>query len=154
MKNILNPNDKDELYLRLDKLVPKGERQWGKMTKEQTICHMADQLRLISGEVVTSFEGNFFTKTLLKAMILLGVPAPPEKISTFESLDFDKGGGTPPTTMEADIKTLKKLIEEFTSGDNRYYPPKDHSIFGPLTSKQWGRMVYIHMNHHLKQFNV
>lgn len=154
MKNILNSNDKAVLYQRLDKLIPAGERQWGKMSKEQTICHMADQLRLISGEIVTAFEGNVFTKTLLKRMVLMGVPAPPEKISTFESLDFAKGGGTPPTNMEADIDTLKRLIEEFVSGDSRYEPPKSHSIFGPMTRSQWGRMVYIHMNHHLKQFNV
>jgi|GEM_PF-391563 len=154
MKNILNTTDKAELYKRLDRLIPEGQQQWGKMTKEQVICHMADQLRLISGEIEASFEGNILTKTFLKQMVLLGVPAPPEKISTYESLDYTKGGGTPPTKMEADIGTLKKLIEEFVDGNSRYEPPKSHSIFGPMTRQQWGRMVYIHMHHHLKQFNV
>ncbi|MEL6820835.1 MAG: DUF1569 domain-containing protein [Calditrichota bacterium] len=154
MKNILNTAHKAELYQRLDRLISEGQRQWGKMTKEQVICHMADQLRLISGEIEASFEGNMLTRTLLKGMVLLGVPAPPEKISTYESLDYTKDGGTPPTTMEADIGILKRLIGEFVDGGSRYEPPKSHSIFGPMTRGQWGRMVYIHMDHHLKQFNV
>ncbi|MCA0390144.1 MAG: DUF1569 domain-containing protein [Bacteroidetes bacterium] len=30
--------------------------------------------------------------------------------------------------------------------------PREHPYFGNLSKKQWSRLAYIHINHHLKQF--
>ncbi|MGH1365731.1 MAG: DUF1569 domain-containing protein [Calditrichia bacterium] len=154
MKNILNGKCRQQVFERLERLISDSKRQWGKMTKEQVICHMADQLRIISGDIDIPFQGNLITRTLLKRIVLLGVPAPPEKIDTAVQLDYTKNGGTPPTSLEQDKEILVRLISEFIDGHKKYDPPKTHGIFGDMSREQWGRMVYVHMHHHLKQFNV
>ncbi|MBK9525384.1 MAG: DUF1569 domain-containing protein [Bacteroidetes bacterium] len=31
-------------------------------------------------------------------------------------------------------------------------PNAEHPYFGKLSSREWGRITYLHLDHHLKQF--
>lgn len=35
-----------------------------------------------------------------------------------------------------------------------HYTLQHHPMFGDLDKEAWGRLIYIHLNHHLKQFGV
>ncbi|MES2767188.1 MAG: DUF1569 domain-containing protein [Bacteroidota bacterium] len=152
MKNIINPQDKAEIVARIQKLTPESKAQWGKMNAGQNLCHLNDQLRLALDQKTIPDAGNFFTKTILKKLILWGMPAPKGKAKTHPDL-AQEFGGTKPTDFEADRKSLLKNIDEIAAKpENSEWKP--NPVFGKMTKEEWGRMAYTHMDHHLKQFGV
>ncbi len=152
MKNILNPEVTKEIYNRLEKISENSQRLWGKMTVNQMVCHLRDQIRLALGEINIPPQ-NVFLKPLIKYLILLGPPTPKGKVKTFPEIDQSLGNGSKPTNLENDINLLKEKIDEFIDKDESF-GFSEHAAFGKLNKKQWGRLIYLHLDHHLKQFGV
>lgn len=152
VKTILNKNDNNLVILRVRSLSEKADALWGKMNVNEMICHCTDQIRMAEGKNNIKFVGNFFLVKFVKNLILYGVPAPKGKIMTYKELD-QKINGTRPTIFENDRSTLVDSIKGF---DNDYPNNKKvlHPSFGKLSKKEWGRLVYIHLDHHLRQFGV
>lgn len=149
MKNILHPADQKALLDRLDKLSPESPALWGRMNASQMICHLADQIRLATGDIPTRDQSNFFTRTVLKHGLMLMAKTPKGKAPTAPEIDQVRQAGTPPTTWENDLALLRQLLERIAKDPEPFAP---HPLFGQMTRKQWGRMVYIHMDHHISQF--
>lgn len=150
MKNILHRNDLDEIIERVKKIQKNDKPIWGKMTPHETLCHTGDQIKLSVGGITSKFQGNIFTTTILKKLILLGVPAPKGKVETTKELKQGVGG-TKPIEFEADRKTLISLLRLFDTNFKKGNKIQ-HPAFGKMSKKEMGRLVYIHMDHHLKQF--
>lgn len=152
MKNILNLNDKKLIIDRVSTLTPDSKRIWGKMNTNQMICHCADQIKLAEGKIDIKFVGNFFLTKIMKNLILIGLPAPKGKVKTYRELD-QLENGTKPTAFENDIKLLVDAINnfdfEFPSNKNVLHPS-----FGNMSKKEWARLIYVHLDHHLRQFGA
>lgn len=150
MKNITNSNGRDEVITRIEKVCIDDAALWGKMNVHQMICHCADQLRLATGEKKARFVGNKLLTVVVKHLVLLGMPAPKGKVETMPEIKQGVGG-TQPKDFEQDKLDLIELINSF---ENKFGSQsiKRHPAFGDMNLKQWGRLAYIHLNHHLKQF--
>ncbi len=153
MKNILNIQNREELLTRINNTKETNTALWGKMSVNEMLCHLADQIRVATNQIKTKDFSNFFTRTIASKLVLLGMPAPKGKVKTFSEIDLDKGNGTKPTSFENDRSLLKKNVSDFLEKDNSFiFQP--HSAFGSFTREQWGRIIYIHFDHHLKQFGA
>ena len=95
MKNILEAAHRDEVIARIEKLSSNGSPLWGKMNVGEMICHLADQVRMSLGEIKTEYVGNKFLETVMKQLILLGLPAPKGKVETVKELKQGVGGTKP-----------------------------------------------------------
>src|SRR5215475_9957329 len=101
MKSFLNQSDKKEILERLNDLRPDSQRQWGRMTSHQMICHLGDSFKSKLGEKENSAANNLFTRTVVK-WIALYAPMPwPHGIKTRPEMDQEIGG-TPPDDFESD----------------------------------------------------
>ncbi len=152
MKTFSNQEDKAEIFARLRRLRPDSQRQWGKMTAHQAICHLTDSFKCKFGERESTSASNLMTKTLMK-WIALKAPLPwPHGVRTMPENDQEIGG-TPPVEFEHDRQQLELLIERFCqpSKDLRLQP---HPYFGQMTEAEWLRWGYLHCDHHLRQFGV
>jgi len=49
MKTRRNPRDREEIFARLQRVLPGWSRRWGKMPAHQMICHLTDGFRLYMG---------------------------------------------------------------------------------------------------------
>lgn len=153
MKNILNIKNTEELLTRINNLKKCDPPLWGKMSANEMLCHLADQIRVATYQIKTRDFSNFFLRTILSKLVLLGMPAPKGKVKTFPEIDLAKGRGTKPTDFENDKTLLKKIVSDFLEKDSSFnYQP--HAAFGHFTRKQWGRIIYIHFDYHLKQFGA
>ena len=85
-------------------------------------------------------------------MVLGGIPVPKGKVKTFAEIDQAAGWGTTPQGMELDLQHLKALAERFVGRAAATGTFAPNPAFGALTARQWGRLAYVHMAHHLKQF--
>lgn len=149
MKNFLQPDDRDALYARIDRVQAEDRAKWGHMTANAMICHLLDHARVALGDIPVADHSTFLSRHLLKSIVLLGFPAPKGKVSTFPEIDPALGHGTPPTNIEQDVATLKETFARFIATD---LTPQPHTLFGPLTKQQWGRLIFMHSDYHLRQF--
>lgn len=150
MPSITNESTKEEIKRRVSAFAEHDERKWGTMTAHEAVCHLADQLRVAMQAKETRYMGNFFIRTVVKKLIMLGMKAPKGKVQTVPELKQGVGG-TKPTVFEKDKQALLKLIDDFYY---QYSPAHKvlHPAFGPLTRDEWGKLAYTHLTHHLEQF--
>ena len=152
MKNIMDDSIKSEVINRIEKINAAAPAKWGKMNAGEMICHCADQLRLANGTKQSKFIGNLMLTTVFKWLILTFMKAPKGKIETVKELKQGKGG-TNPTTLDNDKKTLIDLVRNF---DESFKTNKTviHPAFGKMNHWQYGRLAYLHLDHHLNQFGI
>ncbi len=134
------------VYDRMVKLKPEAERQWGKMNLVQMLNH----LKIATGSAIDVYqlkdESTFTWRTIIKFIVLRilkrlpkGAKAPEGfKIEMNNALDF-----------ETEKKELLKILKKAWSSTKESFP---HPSFGNMSRKLWGRLVYRHFNHLLRQF--
>jgi hypothetical protein len=152
MRSLLNQRDKQEIIERLRRVRPDSQRQWGKMTAHQMICHLTDSFKIGTGEKVASSKINFLNRTLVKWAALKLPMTWPKDVQTMPEADQEIGG-TPPAEFERDVKALEEIVERFSSSE-RDFKWHQHPFFGEMSDAHWLRWGYLHMDHHLRQFGV
>lgn len=151
MRNLLNPADQSALVERLKTLHPGSRRNWGQMTIHQVLPHMADPLRLALGEKSATHNKSAFYNTFFGRMMAFYVPWPKGAPTAQE---FIPGKGcTEPTSFEKDRNVLLQTLDRFTiHGSRSDYQP--NPVFGNLSRRGWGRLMWRHVDHHLRQFSA
>jgi len=154
MKNLLDTACRQEILDRLGRLSPESSRLFGRMDVGQMLCHLADPMRVAFGEIQAVDASNLFTRTFLRWMVLSGAPTPKGKVETFPELDHAKGGGTQPTDFASDLEALRAMISRFVEHASAGKSFAPSPVFGELSGRAYGRLMYVHMCHHLEQFGV
>jgi len=154
-RTLANPDDKQQIVARLQKIQPTSARLWGKMTAPQMICHLADSFRVTIGEKPWALERVSVTPIPMPdwfvKWVAFNVPMRwPRGTPTRPEVDAERNG-TPPAEFAADCSELLRLLDRFT-GRPRDFDWQPHPIFGAMTELEWMRWGYLHMDHHLRQF--
>ena len=147
MKNISNEADYSEITNRIKNLSAASTRLWGKMNIEQMLLHCTTQLKLAVGEISSHTQGPSFMRSSLGKWIL------------FSAVPWPKGAATPAemnaelahfvlTNIENEKTDLLNYLEN-AKGKAQLMP---HPFFGKLNRQEWARLIYKHLDHHLKQF--
>ena len=153
MTTILNKTECDAIINRINKLTPDTKGFWGKMTVNEMLCHTADVLRDILGirqtEPVTPVE----MRPQIIAMVLTENEWD-KNLQTFPPyLQGEGGGGTKPTHFDTDKIILLDLVYRFynTAPEYTFFP---HAGLGILTRDEFGKFIWKHTDHHLREFGV
>ena len=149
MKTLAREEDKAAILERLRRLGPGAERQWGRMSVEQMVCHLSDACRMAMGTIRTSPETSLARRTLVKWIALYAPMRWPPGTATRPEID-PYAGGTRPVDFSRDLAELQALVERLAA--HRDWP--SHPYFGPLSHEAWLRWGYLHLDHHLRQFGV
>jgi hypothetical protein len=56
--------------------------------------------------------------------------------------------------LDIERKRLLGLISRFVIAGSNGCTKHPHSFFGPLTPNEWAILMYKHLDHHLRQFDV
>jgi Protein of unknown function (DUF1569) len=152
MKTLARPRDRDEILSRLARIHPGSERRWGTMTAHQMVCHLSDAFRMAIGAKLVSPAGGPIQRTITKWVALYTpLPWPPGIVTRPEIAQGQ--GGTCPDDFTGDVADLVALVEVLTAQERSITWP-EHPIFGRLSDWAWLRWAYLHMDHHLRQFNA
>jgi hypothetical protein len=152
MKTLSNPKDKQEIITRLQMIQPESQRQWGKMSAHQMLCHLSDSFRGVIGERSLSRMPGPYPRRLIKWFALY-VPLPwPHGFRTRPEMD-QQIGGTRPAEFTSDVQDLYRLLDRFTR-QPRDFCWTPHPVFGSMPDVDWMRWGYLHMDHHLRQFSA
>jgi hypothetical protein len=151
MKTLARPGDVDDIVRRLRTVRPDSGARWGRMSAHQMVSHLADALRVATGQVAVSAATGPLQRTIVKwTALYLPVRWPPG-IPTRPELDQEVGG-TKPQDFARDVARVESLLRAFA--EHPANPCPAHPIFGPLSQKGWRRWGYLHADHHLRQFGA
>lgn len=147
MKSIYNAADNAEMINRINSLTPESNALWGKMTVDQMFKHTTRALLVAFGE--QELKVNFLMRFLGRMM----------KNKIFNS-EFSKNSPTAPEFIfkdQYDFEASKKeLIDNFSRFANGKEAIKtmDHPFWGKMTYEDWDKLIWNHVDHHLRQFGA
>ena len=152
MKTLARQRDKAEILHRLRRVHPESVRRWGRMSAHQMVCHLADSLRMATGEMPVSLDTSPLKRTIVKWVALYLPLRWPAGIPTCPEIDQEHGG-TRPVDFAADVVQLEALLDVVTAR-TRSLDRQAHPMFGRMPDAAWLRWGYLHMDHHLRQFGA
>jgi hypothetical protein len=149
VKSLFDSDTYHEMIARLNQLTPTSQRYWGKMSVSQMLahCRAAFRVPLSDKPMPRLFLGRMIGWMIKKKLYdnvawKHGLPTSPDfKIKDERDFETEKTG-------------LISLVDEFyrrgPEGAGKY----PHPMFGTYTSDQWGKCMWKHLDHHLRQFGV
>jgi hypothetical protein len=149
MKSLFNESDYKEIRKRIEELTAGNPRQWGKMEIAQMLAHCSVGFEMAIGKVPFVDKSNFFTRAILKKMVLRLV----------EKGDLGKNQMTFSIYRIKDDKSFEREKARLLENIDAFYLLADrkevgrHPYFGELSKDDWGALQYVHTRHHLSQFS-
>ena len=149
MKTIDHPPVLTDLTSRLQRLSPTSSAQWGKMTCQQMLVHLADAMEAVTrGQ---EFAGDMGSPSKFIKFIALRTPLSwPKGLPTVgdpASLEVDESAFD--RELQRTISALAAMARADGAGFTSVHP-----AFGPMSKLDWYRWAQRHLDHHLRQFGV
>ena len=146
MPSVLDSHARSALTGRVRQLRRESQRQWGAMTSAQVLAHLTDALKMAFGELPVAPKKTPLRYTPIKQLIIhvapfpKGAPTAPELI-TRAAVDFD-----------GEVRALVAMLGRCGNAGQEF--AVEHPVFGRLTRRDWGVLIYRHTDHHLRQFGL
>lgn len=147
-KNILNQETKAEIINRIKKLTPHAERAWGNLTINEMMFHCSKVTNLILDAKPSNTKAGL-KQRFIKLMGLHIIKHFPKGVQTESKYLKTKDDNL---SFEEEQNNFIQTIERAADYKQDIYG--SHSLFGPLNTKEWRRFLWMHTDHHLRQFNV
>ena len=150
MKTIRDEKCRAELLQRLNNLTPESKAVWGRMSVEQMLSHLVQSNELPFVASVPDVS-NWFSRTLMKPLVLRVLPIPKE-VKTSAEIDQQQKGRKPEgfETDRTQVIELTNRLAALAADHKCLY----HPFFGKMSAQEWAAMAHKHMDHHLRQFGV
>ena len=151
MKSLFDAAVANQVKTRLENLEPQSQRHWGKMTAAQMLAHCSVSMQWALGEVVPD-RGALPVRLmgrLVKPMVLRNEDPLRKNSPTAKSLIISDE-----RDLNRERTRLSGLIDQFAAGGAAVCTKHPHSFFGKMTPEEWARLMYKHLDHHLRQFGV
>lgn len=147
MKSIFDKEVQKEVLRRAKTLKPYSLKQWGKMNVEQMLWHTSAQLRMGLGEIpVKPWFNNLISRI---AVWTFGIRIPwSQGLLTAKEMKNED-----PASFEVEMDNFLITFDRFISKPEEY-KFSGHPIFGKMSSDEWGKIAYKHIDHHFRQFGA
>ncbi|CAN5591901.1 hypothetical protein BH10BAC5_BH10BAC5_07150 [soil metagenome] len=149
METLLDAAENSAMINRINKLSADSKPLWGKLTVSQMLKHSEIGIRIAQGEIKLKrkFIGLLFGKFAKRSLMSdkpFGKNLPTDK--TF--LKFDD------SSFEEAKQSLIDTLKMFQNKGENGITKETHPFFGELTTSEWDKLQYKHLDHHLRQFGV
>ena len=149
MKNLYDPAVVTDVRERIARLRPDSKPLWGHMNAAQALAHLSIAMENALGDTVLARHplgrliGGWAKRSLLVKGKPMGRSAPTHPTAIVrDSRDFDR-----------ERQRLGRALERFATGPAAA-TRHPHFFFGQMTPEEWAAFMYIHLDHHLRQFQV
>ncbi|HSP35801.1 MAG TPA: DUF1569 domain-containing protein [Thermoanaerobaculia bacterium] len=150
MKTLYDPAIADDIRKRIATLAAGSARQWGKMNAAQMAAHCAVFMEAALADIRPKrmFLGRLFGP-MVKYLALRDEKPMGRNLPTVPGFEVEDD-----REFLKERERLATLVDRFARGGPAACSTHPHSFFGRLTAEEWGRLVYKHLDHHLRQFGV
>ena len=150
MTSLFDPATATEIKNRIARLEPASPRHWGKMNAAQAMAHCAITMEWAVGD---SFAPRMFLGRIFGPLV--------KSKALDDATPLRRNTPTAKSLVVANERDLGKerqrlcaLIDRFCQGGSQGCTKHPHTFFGSLTPDEWSRLMYKHLDHHLRQFGV
>ena len=147
MENLFDPADRARIEDRIRSLAPGAAHQWGKMDLPQALRHLNITMEAATGD--RPMKQKFLGKIL--GPIFKGYFLGPKP--------FSHDAPTDGSFIVADSREFARerdrllvLVAKFAGAGPEGAARWQHAFLGRLTGEEWGRAMWKHLDHHLRQF--
>jgi hypothetical protein len=146
---LFNKEECEKLIARINCLHPDSKALWDKMTVSQMLLHSQKPMQIAFGEatIKRNIFGMLFGRIAKKTLV--------------NDSPFSKNLPTAPSFVVrdepdfyAERDKLIALIRRFHTGGPGALSKKPHGFFGPMSTMDWAKSNWKHLDHHLRQFGV
>ncbi len=150
MKNLFEAAMVEEVKQRLTQLQPDSERLWGMMNAAQAVAHCSAGLELAVGDKIPQrlLLGRIIGRMVKPLALGNDEPMRRNSPSTKDLIVQDE------RDLVVERQRLRGLIDRFAAGGPGGCTKHPHSFFGPFTPVELATLMYKHLDHHLRQFQV
>jgi small-conductance mechanosensitive channel len=148
MNSIYDKTSNEAIISRINKLTKNTQAEWGKMTVDQMFMHCTAAIEIAYGE--KEIKVNLMMKILGKLV----------KNKIFNS-EFQHNSPTAQEfifTDKYEFESAKNvLIQKFNRFSNEgksAITVMNHPFWGKMSYEDWDKLMWKHMDHHLRQFGV
>ncbi len=149
VKNLFDNSTFDEIVARMNQLDASSQRLWGKMKAAQMLAHCKEAFKvpLSSKKIPRSVMGILFG-WMMKSKLYNESPWSKNlpTASNFRIKD-DRN-------FEVEKNDLLSMITNFHMRGALGIGDKIHPMFGKIAAENWGKSMWKHVDHHLRQFGV
>jgi hypothetical protein len=141
----------ESLVARLRKIDENQKPLWGTMTPSLMMAHCITAVKMAFGEIPAKVRVSPWQASLARLFFVDLFPFP-KNSPTAPELDPNKKlkvSGEFQAIRDELIRAIYRV--NATSAD---YEFSKHPLFRKMSRKQWGKLMYKHMDHHLRQFGV
>jgi hypothetical protein len=146
--NIFTTKDAQEIMRRISRLGENSARQWGTMTPAEMCWHCRQQLEFVVHPTNVKVLKTMYRFQPMKWMIIFAIPWPKEA-PTAPTMDAKKSNAA----VESVETEKAKLIAALEAVLKMEHIKATHPLFGELGKHYWGRLIWKHLHHHLRQFS-
>ena len=149
LPTVFLPRHREAIARRLADLEPQAGRRWGTMDPAQMLHHCAQLLEVGTGDqaVRQVLLGRFLAPLILP--LALGPRPFRRNLPTDPRLVAAEPGA-----FESQRLRLATVLDRFVRRGPEGAAEAVHPFFGRLGGPGWGRLMYKHLDHHLRQFGV
>ena len=150
MTSVFDSEGNAQLQGRIRALSADSAPRWGQMDAAQMLAHCRRPLEVALGErkirrgLVGFLFGGFFKRRLVNGPMPFrpGLPTDPGFLIT-EARRFDE-----------ERAALLALLARFADEGVPALTRDPHPFFGRMNPEEWDRLMWKHLDHHLRQFTV
>lgn len=143
--SIFHPADYQAVRDRIASLTSDRTPKWGRMTPAQMLAHCCVPLEQGLGKIQLPAEGSALKRWLIKQFVLRARRFRPNLPTSRFFVVRDE------RDFETEKARLLALLDE-AHRRGAAGPWAAHNLFGTIEPEAWGRLSFVHLNHHLEQF--
>ncbi len=149
MKSLFNISDNKEIVDRINSLFSESKREWGTMNVSQMLAHVQTPLKIACGELRLNRSLAGFVFGRIAKRKLSGEKQWRRNMPTDKNFVIkDK------RNFEEEKAKLLALVHRFGQSGPGGILNKMHPFFGNLTADEWDKLMWNHLDHHLRQFGA
>ena len=148
MNSLCESTENAAFVRRIESLEANSSPEWGKMSASQMLAHCQGPCRVAAGQLrlKRALIGRLFGKLAKKKFVTSDAP-------------FSHNSPTDPRFLFPDANDFtgeqSRLVELLTGfGETGVVTRDPHPFFGPMTEEEWDRLLWKHLDHHLRQFGA
>ena len=149
MQNLFDTDTYTEMVTRLNNLSPENKAEWGKMNVAQMLAHCKEAFKVPLSE------------KKLPRLFIGRILGPLIKSKLYNDSPWKQNLPTSPNFIIKDMRDFNLERRELLDLVNKFYAAGPmgitkypHPMFGSFTPEQWGKSMFKHLDHHLRQFGV
>ena len=147
-KNLLEPAVAQEIIARASSLTPESKNKWGQMNPTEMLHH-CNRLNQSILDKNLPFKKTTLVQRVARFLFLNLIPKFPHNLKI--PAEHTTKGKIDRQQFETEKAEFIRIMGAFPERNDL---TQTHPAFGNLQADEWGKVTWMHMDHHLRQFGV